>query len=203
MTFFQVGSLAIPAVWIAASGALFIAAMFNRIVTGKKVGDWYWNGFFYYFISWKISYIVFNLNLFLDMPMSILYFNGGTKGHVFALAILSIYLLIFASKRFPFLYEESVRLFLLYFSSYKVIIGFLEKNSFEMLTHFVLISGFLLLLQKKKKVQIPSQVFLLFILLELLIISFFGSIFSLESLTVIWMGSIVFILGMKADKEAR
>lgn len=203
MTFFQVGSLAIPAVWIAAFGALFIAGMFNRIVTGKKVGDWYWNGFFYYFISWKLSYIVFNLNLFLDMPMSILYFNGGTKGHVFALAILSIYLLIFASKRFPFLYEESVRLFLLYFSSYKVIIGFLEKSSFEMLTHLVLLSGFLLLAQKKKKVQISSQIFLLFILLELLIISLFGSIYSLESLTVIWMGSIVFILGMKADKEAR
>ncbi|MFD1708314.1 hypothetical protein ACFSCZ_16480 [Siminovitchia sediminis] len=201
MSFFQVGSIAIPTIWIAAFVALFIAAMFNRIVTGKKAGDWYWNGFFYYFILWKLSYVVFNLNLFLDMPMSILYFNGGTKGHIFALVILSIYMLIFASKRFPFLYEESVRLFLLYFISYKVIIGFLEKNNFEILIHLVLLSIFLFL-EKGRKTQVSGQLFLLFILLELLIISSFGSILSLESVTIIWMGLIAIILGIRADKEA-
>ncbi|VEF46530.1 Uncharacterised protein [Bacillus freudenreichii] len=202
MTYFQVGSLAIPAVWIAVVGALFVASLFNWAVMGKKVEDWYWNGFFYYFVSWKLSYIVFNFNLFLDMPMSVLYFNGGEKGHALALVILSIYLLV-ALKQFPFLYEESSRLFLLYFISYQVIVGFLEKSSLEMFIHLVLLFGFLLLLQKMKKILISSQMFLLFVLLELLIISSFNSLFSLESLTIIWMGSIVFILGMKADKGAR
>ncbi|RST77124.1 hypothetical protein D4T97_001090 [Siminovitchia acidinfaciens] len=201
MTYFQVGSLAIPAVWIAVVGALFVASLFNWAVMGKKVEDWYWNGFFYYFVSWKLSYIVFNFNLFLDMPMSVLYFNGGEKGHALALVILSIYLLV-ALKRFPFLYEESSRLFLLYFISYQVIVGFLEKSSLEMFIHLVLLFGFLLLLQKMKKILISSQMFLLFVFLELLIISLFNSFFSLESLTIIWMGSIVFILGMKADKGA-
>ncbi len=203
MTYFQVGSLAIPAVWIAASGALFLAALFNRALTGKKVEGWYWNGFFYYFVLWKLSYIVFNLGLFLDMPLSILYFNGGTKGHIFALAILTVYLLVFALKRFLFLYEECARLFLLYFTSYQVIIGFWDKSSLEMFIHLIVLGFFLILLsQKKKKVLISSQILPLFIMLELLIISWFDSLLSLESMTIIWMGLIVFILAIKADKGA-
>lgn len=202
MTYFQVGSLTIPAVWIAAAGALIMAALLNRAVTGEKVGDWYWNGFFYYFISWKLSYIVFNIKPFLDMPMSILYFNGGTKGHALALVILSIYLLTYSSKRFPFLYEESARLFLLYFISYQVMVGLLEKSSLEMFIHLVILSGVLLmhLLQKK----ISNQTFLLLVLLELLIISWFASIFSMEALTVIWMASTtIFIHGIQADKGVK
>ncbi|WP_213021039.1 hypothetical protein [Siminovitchia terrae] len=204
MTYFQVGSLAIPAVWVAASGALFVAALFNRAFMGKKVEDWYWNGFFYYFVLWKLSYIVFNLGLFLDMPLSVLYFNGGTKGHIFALAILSVYLLVFALKRFPFLYEESAWLFLLYFTSYQVIIGFWDKSSLELFIHLILLGILLILLSQKNKKSLTSrQIFPLFILLELLIISWFDSLFSLESLTIIWMGLIVFILTIKADKGAR
>lgn len=204
MTYFQVGSLAISALWIAIIGAFFIAAILNRVVTGKKAGDWYWNGLFLYFVTWKLSYIVFNFDLFLDMPMSVIYFNGGAKGHILALAVLSAYLLIFASKRFSLLYEESSRVFLLYFTSYKAVFGFLEKSSTEMLSHLVLLSGFLLILlsQKKKNGQLSRQMFLLFLLLELLSISLFDSIFSLESLTVIWLGTIVFTLGIKAEKGA-
>ncbi|RAL21473.1 hypothetical protein [Thermoflavimicrobium daqui] len=203
MTYFQLGSLSIPATWLAVSIALLTASFMYRVLTGTKVGEWYWNSFILYFFVWKLSYILFHFNLFVNMPLSILYFNGGTKGHIVALITLSLYLLFIAVKKNSSIYEESTCLFLLYLIGYEVIFHLLEKNGLEAAIHLILFTCYLLLFTslKKKKGLLSYQMFLLWILLELLIISYFHTIFSMEAFTFIWAGVTVLILSKKAGEN--
>lgn len=205
MNYFQIGNLSAPTVWIAAVSALLIASILNRVFTGIKTSDWFWNGFFLYFLIWKLSYIVFHLKMFLDMPLSIVYFNGGLNGHIMGLVVLSVYLVMFAFKKSPSIYKESYRLFLLYFMCYEVIMNALEKNYIEALGHLVILVSFLfyLLYSKKNENLVSGRVFILFFLIDLLMISVFQTIVSIEVLTFIWIGLTIFILSKKISKEAR
>ena len=196
MTYFHFGNLTIPAVWLAAPLALFIASLLHRTIAGNKVGDWYWNGFFLYFVVWKLSYILFNLNMFLDMPLSVLYFNGGTKGHILALAALSFYLLVIAVKKHPGVYKESTVIFLLYFMIYEVLISLLEKNKLEATVHLLILIGYVFFLYylKKNGRSLANQMVILIMMVELLTFSIFNSFLSLEALTFVWIGLTMIII---------
>jgi hypothetical protein len=205
LNFIQIGSISIPATWVGASLALFLAFLIYRVLSGKKVGEWYWNSFFLYFLIWKLSYIAFDLKFFIDFPLSVLYYNGGIKGHFLALAILSIYLLFFAVKKYHFITADSPHLFLLYFICYEAIINFLEKSSMEAISNLILLAGYLFLhkFQNWRKNVISNQIYILLVLLILLLLSIFHTIFSVNALTIIWEGVTVFILLKKINKEDR
>jgi hypothetical protein len=195
MNYFQIGSLSLPSTWLAVVATLFVASLIHRVICGTKVGDWYWNAFFLYFITWKLSYILFNFKLFIGMPLSIAYFNGGTKGHFIALASLSIYLLFFARKKNPFFYRENTQIFLLFFISYGVLIHIIERNNIGSIVQITLLASLmrLLFILKRNKKPIAGQLFFLFLLLELFLISLFNTIFSVKALTFIWLGITVFL----------
>lgn len=203
MTYFQIGSLAFPAVWLAVLSALFIASLIYRFLTSHKVGDWYWNGFFLYFLTWKLSYILLNLNMFVKMPLSFIYFNGGTKGHFLALTLLSLYLLFYIGKKNPGIYNALSHIFLLFFISYEVIILLLESNWFAAFTQFIVLASYLFLVNYLKKGDklIPSTLMIVWILMELLVLSIFNTMFSLETLTFIWIGLTILVLFKKVDTE--
>lgn len=205
LTFFHLGSLTIPAVWVAATLAIVLAALLNKLLVKSNIADWYWNSFFLYVLVWKLSYIIFNFKMFLDLPSSVLYFNGGTKGHLLALTILSIYLLFFAVKKYPTIYEESAPSFLLYFICYEIIINSLESGFNEGFGHLILLLAFLFFLNsyKKKQHKLSIQMYLFMLLIELLILSFFNTLFSLETLTFIWLGIIVLSLSIKPARRIR
>ena len=190
MTYFQFGNLTIPSEWLAAALALFIASFLHRIIAGNKVGDWYWNSFFLYFVVWKLSYILFNLNMFIDMPISVLYFNGGTKGHILALATLSFYLLVIAVKKHPGVYKESSVIFLLYFMIYEVVICLLEKTNLETSVHSLILVGYVFFLYylNKNGRSLVNQIVILIMMVELLTFSIFNSFLSLKALTFTWIG---------------
>lgn len=185
----NIGSLTIPSAWAASLLALILAALLNRIFTGKKIGEWYWNSFFFYFFIWKTSYIFFQFTLFLNMPLSIIYFNGGIKGHILALVVLILYLFFIFRKKYPSIHEESIRIFLFYFIIYQVVINLIENNRIEMFIHSILLFCCLFLIKK-----ISNQLFFLFLLLELLILSYFSSLFSIEGTTFSTIGLIMLIL---------
>jgi hypothetical protein len=203
LNFIQIGNISIPETWIAASLTLFLAFLIYRILSGKKVGEWYWNYFFLYFLIWKLSYIAFDLKFFIGFPLSVLYFNGGIKGHFLALAILSIYLLI-AVKKYHSIAEESPHLFLLYFICYEVISNF-QENSIEAICELILLAGYLSLYKflNWQKHVMTNQIYILFVLLILLLLSIFHTIFSVHALTIIWIGVTVLILLKKINKEER
>jgi hypothetical protein len=201
----SLGSISISATWIASSSALFISFLIYRVLSGKKIGDWYWNAFFLYFLVWKLSYILFNLKLFLGMPLSVIYFNGGIKGHLLALAVLSLYLLYFTGKKYQSIAVEAPNLFLLYFINYEGIINLITKYYMEAFSNLLLLLGYLFLhiTLKWKKNLISYQIFILLILLMLLLLSIFHTLFSIDGLTIIWFGVTVFILMKKVNKEER
>jgi hypothetical protein len=196
MTYFQIGSLAIPSLWLAVVSSLFLSSVTYRIINRRKLGEWYWNGFFLYFITWKLSYILFQFDFFFDMPLSIVYFNGGIKGHFAALAFLSIYLLLLAKKKYPSINKEAPGAVFLFFLMYIGIIHLLEKNENEALMHFIILTGFilLLLLLKKNKTILTTVHMIIVLLIELLIFSLFSSVFTTEPITFIWLGLTVLIL---------
>lgn len=196
MTYFNIESLAIPSVWIAATMALVAAAVLNRVIGGQKIGDWYWNGFFLYIILWKLSYIFLNFKMFLNMPFSIVYYNGGIKGHLFSLAILTLYLLLIAIKKHPTIYAEGTRVFLFYFINYEIVMNLLEQNIKVATIHSILLIGYiglLLYLQTRKRL-FSIQMFVLIFLLELLINSLNQSITSIEMITFSLLGLTMIIL---------
>ncbi|KQL18733.1 hypothetical protein ACFFHH_17605 [Cytobacillus solani] len=114
------------------------------------------------------------------MPLSIVYYNGGTKGHMLAEAILSLYLLFIAGKK-----KEMAQVSLLYFICYETVINILEPDWIEMIIHSIVLLGYLftLYILNRKKTLLFNQLFTVFILLELFVFSLFHSILSLEALT--------------------
>ncbi|MEK4086045.1 hypothetical protein [Psychrobacillus sp. FSL K6-1415] len=201
MTYFHIGSINVPAVWLAVFVALGLSSILSRGIVGNKIGEWYWNGASLYFLVWKISYILFNFELFMETPLSLIFFNGGTKGHFLALAILSVYLLFIAYKKHPHINEGAPQIILLYFFNYEVVINLLEKNITETIVHFIVLAGYLVILVmlKKRRIEFFNQILLLLIVMELLILSIFQSIFEREPFTFLWMGIITLLISRKIE----
>lgn len=183
---------------------LIIAAPLYRILLGKKVEDWYWNGFFYYFLIWKLSYIIFNFNMFLNTPLSVVYYNGGIKGHILALVTLSVYLLFIALKKYQSIYNDSAQIFLLFFICYEVVLSILEKYITATVVQFILLIGYLIVLYflKKRQTIVSEQLFIIIVMLEFVIYSFFNTFLSLEVFTFTWIAMTMFII-LKKNKEAK
>ncbi|MCM3693413.1 hypothetical protein [Neobacillus niacini] len=204
MSYYQIGNFSLPSLWLAVLTTLFGASLLYKLLTGAKVGEWYWNSFFLYFLAWKLSYILFNITMFIDLPLSILYFNGGTKGHFIGLTLLSLYLLFLAGKKHPGLQKEAGSIFLLFFFTYEVISKLLEMQWIEVFSHFVVFAGYivLFLFLKRKSKPITGPIIIVLILIELLLFSIFSTLFSFKALTLTWIGLTVLSLFKKMDKEA-
>lgn len=206
MTFLQLEALSIPSVWIAALGGFLIAPFMNRLLTRQRIGDWYWNSMILYVLAWKLSYLFFYFHLVIQMPLSILYFDGGAKGNLIGLAVLGLYLLRVASKTsFTFVAQAYTRLFLLFFFSYQVVMGGLNDQHVIAINHLILL-GFLVILfrsNQARSIPISNHWILLFLLMELLILSLFDTILSSESVTMLGLSLIAFILNVRASKEEK
>lgn len=199
MTYFQFGNLTIPGIWISAVIALILSSLLNRFIGEKKTEEWLINGFILLFLVWKLSYVLFHFSMFIEMPLSIIYFSGGWKGQILALVVVSIYLLVFAGKKYPSIYKESTRIFLFYYLIYEITISFLEKNIVETFLHFIVFAGFVVTLfyLKKKETTLSRQIVIVIYMLELLIISLFQPIFTMELLTFTWLAVTMLILTKK------
>jgi len=161
----------------------------------KSTDDWYWNALLIYLLIWKLSYIIFQFNMFYHTPFSILYFNGGEKGHLLALGSMTLYLMKVLKKDTKSIGTDSVRLFLLFFINYHILISYMDNETSEMITYIIVLMIFLLILASMKKKIVPEgQILIFFIFLELLLRSIFQSLFSMEALTFLWIGLTVFIL---------
>lgn len=201
--FIDIANITIPALWVAVLAALFITSTIYRLFSGEKVGDWYWNGFFLYLLIWKLSYALFHFDMVMDLPLSILYFNGGIKGHMIGLILFIMYLFIIRKKQ-PSLNKKSIHTMLLFFLTYEVIINLLNNNWLEFIGHLIVCitySTILFYLLKKNK-NITGLLVALLILLELLFLSIFSTIFSMEAFTLIIIGLTVLFVS-KGEQGGR
>lgn len=199
MTYFHIGNISIPAVWLSSLLALIVSALLARLAGGKKTGEWHWNAFFLYTAVWKLSYIPFNLEMFVNMPLSLVYFNGGLRGHFLGLTALSLYLMVFAIKKYGPIHQEMVHHLFLFYVSFESILNFIENKIPEASLHALLWAAFLLV-QKRNK-QLTRYMYILMILLELLMLSIFNDFGSPEIITFVWVGIVAGILSVIPNKS--
>lgn len=92
MTYLTLGPVNIPITWLAFFIAIIYSDLRNR--TGDvKTNRFIEHAFFTYVLIWKASYVLFSWHDFMRAPFSLVYFDGGLKGHMLALAAISILLL--------------------------------------------------------------------------------------------------------------
>lgn len=91
MTYVTLGQFNIPIAWLAFLIAIFYSDFRSRkadVATNKLLEHLV----FTYILVWKFSYILFSLSDFLKAPLSLVYFDGGLRGHVLALVVLAFVL---------------------------------------------------------------------------------------------------------------
>lgn len=105
MTYLSVGQFNLPIAWL----ALFIAILYSDIrtrhldfATTKLIERLLYS----YLIIWKFSYILFATTDFLQSPLSLLYFDGGIKGHILAIIISTM---VLYKKRLDIVWEDGWR----------------------------------------------------------------------------------------------
>lgn len=203
MTLYQIGSITLAAVWIAVVIALAAVALIKRIVSAEKIGEWYWNAFTLYFLVWKASYILFHFEEFLNFPLSVLYFNGGAPGHLLAMAALTIYLWAAVNKHRT-LYRDALIVLLLFFTGFQIALNILEKQLAASVPHTILLIGVATFLyaSRKKTIANSRQILLLLVLAELLVLSMFQPLFSVQPLTFSWLALTAFTLEKFRKREA-
>ena len=122
MGYLTLGSWTIPYAWVALLLAYFYVDIRNR-----KLEPQWPNAFehllWVYLISWKASYTIFYLEPFLSAPMSILYFDGGWKGHLLALALT---LVVFTRRKMVVGLSTIVVLWLQFVAMYQLIVSILS-----------------------------------------------------------------------------
>lgn len=204
MTYIQLGRITIPALWLTVIVAFIFIALVYRVVNKKSVEEWYWNSLFLYIVVWKLSYIVFHFSFFLDMPLSILYFNGGMRGHIFGLAAVTFYVIFIAWKKYASIQREFPILFLFFFLGYETLLNLMQLQYIEGIAHLILLLVYSYYVNWLRKKQLPlsTQAFLMLLLSELFVITLFGSFISIEVLTFLWLAAIAFLFIQKKWRSA-
>ncbi|MCP1161122.1 MULTISPECIES: hypothetical protein [Bacillaceae] len=180
MSYVNIGSLSMQVEWLSVAVALITASLLFRLIMKKKTGDWHWNAFFAYIVVWKGSYIFFHFGLFLQNPLSVLFFSGGIKGHTLGIITVIVYLFLQLKKNS--LFPDLPILFSLFFFIYEAFMIYLEGDPVHLLAQILFTLSFIIYLQLRKPEGYKEfkQVFLLFQMMQILIISIFGTIISVD-----------------------
>ncbi|MCM3664072.1 hypothetical protein M3204_06640 [Mesobacillus subterraneus] len=199
MNYITFGRFTLPADLLAAFAAIFIAALVYRLKEKKSIDDWYWNSFFIYIAIYKLSYALFNFKMFIDTPLSLLYFNGGTKGQILAFAGIALYLLWIARKKGSSINTaEYLPVYFIFFMLYWTALFALSEDLLAAALQALFLLGFLVFYFSKTKLNL--QYAILFLMLEVLILSLFSDLFSLENLLILALGFYLLTF-LRSNKE--
>lgn len=204
MTYVPIFHLTVPAVWIAVLLGAAAASLIMRFVLRNKTGEWYGNAITLYILVWKFSYILFNFDYFIDMPLSILYFNGGLNGHLLGLALVIGYLVL-AQKKHADLARQAPFAWLLFFLSYQTILQSLENNGVEAALHaLLLVVSILAIRLLAKRADVPTGLLLVLLFtFELLISSLFAPLLSWQNATVLLLAAVTIAMYMRFEKKGQ
>lgn len=202
MSYVPILHLTVPAVWVSVLMAAAAASLLMRAATGRKLGEWFWNALALYILAWKLSYIIFNLQHFLDMPLSILYFNGGLYGHLLALALLLAYL-AFMRRKHAALAEQAANAWLLFFLAYQTILQLFEGQLMQALLQASLLAAAVLSIRLlAKRPDVPDSLLLAaFFTVELLILSAFGPLLTWQNATLLVLAAFTIAMDRRFEQK--
>ncbi|MBS4174487.1 hypothetical protein [Bacillus sp. FJAT-49736] len=195
-SYITLGRFTLSADMVSAFASLLLSAFLFKYMKKERIGDWYWNSFFLYLIVYKFSYMITNFHLFMNNPMSLLYFNGGTWGQVLAVVSVAIYLYGVHRKR-P-IHIESFSSYLLFFIIYQLILHFCVQNFYAAIFELIILATFLFLFFKKR---ITYQQMIIFNLVEALLLSIFNELSGIKNLSFVCLGLFLFIIGIRRDEN--
>lgn len=199
MNYITVGRFTLPVDLLAAFAAIFIGAMVYWLKEKKSIGDWYWNSFFIYIAISKLSYALFNFKMFIDTPLSLIYFNGGTNGQVLAFAGIALYLFFITRKKDSGINKnEFLPVYFIFFLLYETALFAFSLNILAAAVQAALLIGFIL--YYFKKAGLNQQHTILFLMLEALILSLFSELLAVENLLIFALG-IILLLFERVNKE--
>ncbi|MFS0784610.1 hypothetical protein [Bacillus sp. 1P06AnD] len=204
MSYISIGSFTVQASIIAFFLALFSGSILYRLSEKRSIGDWYWNSFFLFIIIMKATYIAFNFSIFLDAPLGILYFTGGTKGEIIAFFGIGLYI-AFQSKKHKHLTHEMLIAYLYYFISYETFVNALQGNWVATVCNLLLLAGSFWLI-KKRTAYSPinsDQLFILILLIEALIVSLFDELLSIHRALILSLGILLLFLKSLSKEELK
>ncbi|NLY79158.1 MAG: hypothetical protein GX072_04450, partial [Lysinibacillus sp.] len=128
MSFIQMGNVTVQTEWVAIVIALLLLIAVEKWVV-RRESTYFSDIFFYYILTWKLSYVLFEFSLFVDHPMSLLYFHGGVKGHVLGIIVAILYLLYKSYRKKESLdWSYLLFTFVIYFSLYQSTLLILTKQ---------------------------------------------------------------------------
>jgi len=194
--------LTVPAVWISVLLAAVAASLLTRVAARHKLGEWYWNALALYIVIWKLSYIVFHLPHFLDMPLSILYFNGGLYGHLLAIASLLGYLAL-AQRKHAAVAEQAATAWLLFFLAYQSILHYFEAQLMQAALHNSLFLAAIVAIRTLgKRPDVPNGLLLsAFFTVELLILSIFGPLVTWQNATLLAVAAFTIVMYIRFEQK--
>lgn len=199
MNYITFGRFTLPADLLAAFAAIFIGALIYRLKEKKSIDDWFWNSFFIYIAIYKLSYAVFNFNLFIDTPFSLLYFNGGTEGQILAFLGIAIYIVWLTRKKGSTTKaEEYLPGYFLFFLLYWTGLFAFSQEFLAAAIQAVLLVMFILFYFKN--IGLTVEYALLFLMLEALVLSLFADLLAVENLLIFALG-IFLIIFQRFNKE--
>nr|WP_254178171.1 MULTISPECIES: hypothetical protein [unclassified Planococcus (in: firmicutes)] len=182
--------------------AAALASLLMRAAIGHKPGEWYWNALALYILTWKLCYIVFNLKHFLDMPLSILYFNGGLYGHLLATVFVVGYLLL-AQRKHVAVAEQAASAWLLFFLAYQSILQYFEAQWMQAIFQTaLLIAAIVSIRLLRKRLDVPNGLMLAaFFTVELLILSAFGPLVTWQTATLLVIAAVTLAMYRRFEQK--
>jgi hypothetical protein len=196
LNYLTIGRFTLPTDLLAAFAAIFIGALVYRLKEKKSIADWYWNSFFIYIAISKLSYALFNFKMFIDTPLSLLYFNGGFKGQILAFIGIALYLVVIARKKWDI--NEFLPVYLIFFLLYETALFALAGDVLAALIQAGVLIAFLAFYFKEW--MLTGQHTILLLLVQALLFSLFSQLLSAENLSILALG-IVLLFFQGLNKE--
>lgn len=160
----------------------------------KKPGDWYWNSLLLFVLVYKLSYALFHFSLFLSFPMSLLYFNGGSKGQLIAAVFIAMYIFRVYKRQNADLYEMSFILLITFFA-FQAVYNLLDQNFVFAGIQVIILLGYSQYMYsgRKKKQKTQAQMVLFVFLIDLFFLSLFNQLFLSYNLSFIFINFFLII----------
>ena len=187
MNYITLGRFTLPADLLAAFAAIFIGALLYRFKEKKSIDDWYWNSFFIYIAIYKLSYALFNFKMFIDTPLSLLYFNGGINGQILAFTGIALYLYVLGRKKDSSMNTEHyLPVYFIFFMLYWTALFAFSEDFIGTAIQAILLLAFLAFYFRK--IKLNMQYVILLLMLEALILSLFSDLLAVENLLILALG---------------
>ena len=204
MDYLTIGRFSIHTELLALFLSIFLVSILYKLLIKTALHDWYLNSFLLMIAIYKGSYILFYFNLFLETPLSIIYFNGGWKGWLLAYGGLILYLSL-SRKSKMWIQLEFKSAYLLFLFTYNGLLQLFDLNLLASGIHFTMLFTLMFTFKWDKTInpRYSKQMFFVYLLIETLLISLYANLLNLQTLLMIIVGIIMVFIKNELKEENR